>query len=435
LSFERVRTRGSLKPGPNLEAWIYNYPVCGSETYSLDFVVTSSVCQVGDVATMYDTVTPDFRARQRRGEFTFSNMSSTRRVSTIDQPGNGFIRMNAAPNPPACTIGGVPHYDGYMWKGAYLPQMVMNFHHVVRPAPLPIPVGIFSDSDIANMQTEVSTGVLAERGQADSNLFESVAEYKETLRLFHGPISSFFRFFKKNREAMKLMGPHEAWLTYRYGIRPLIQDITMVVEGLSKKVGLRRQTSRRNLTKTLTRSTQISETTFWAIVTANQLETDTVTVRGMCIDEYLATLSSNIGFTAKGLITVPWELVRLSFVVDWFVTLGDFLKSYAPAPGYKTLGGSLVTTRQRSYFWTATNTFQNNFETILRPVTGTCSSLYETKSRGGLSGAGVVIKSDFRFASLTRVADSVALIAALVSQYFADSPVGSAIELTRLKVK
>jgi len=412
----RIRTQGRFLPGPVVTQMGINFPVCGDPTPTPTGVTYGS-CLVGQVSRMADISTKNFRKLQAAGQMIFSPMSQEVVTSSIDDAGNGH-EWQQRPS-PACTISGTQYWIGIAFNG---PALAMAVNATSGPsAPLPSPSASLDNKEIQDLETEVSTSVLASRGLGSTNLFESLAEYKQTTRMFDENFKRFYRFFKKNGPTMKRMTPQDAWLTYRYGIKPLISDLNAIIAGLDKKVGLRRDTTRKSLS---IRRSSVSKFNTGIDVQATyvvaQLLSDDVTVRGMAIDEFLATIGSNIGFTVKGLLTVPWELMRFSFVLDWFVSAGDYLKAYAPAPGYKTIGSCLVTERVLSSLWTCTSTLQNNSNVIIRPCTGACSSTIKTKGRAPLGGPGFVVRSDFRFGSLTRAADAMALLTQTMSRYFAD---------------
>ena len=411
MSDIRIRSKGTFFNAAQCSLKGINYAGCGTTT---DNIVTPfSPCKVGTLVTMADTSTPNFRKRQAKGEFIFNGLSVTTRTSELNMEGSGCVRTTHPLSPPQCPDGS---REVVQWNGPWFPYWVNG-----SVAGLPIAVGspLMSNQKILDLCTEVSTKVLAERGMASSNLFEDLAEIKQTLRLFKGPIKAFHSFFNKNGRKMALMGPAEAWLTYKYGIKPLINSIQTVAGGLKLPVGLRRQTSRSSLNY---REQNVSTSTFShdasCTTTVQTLTTDEVSIRAMAIDEHFASVGSNIGFTAKGLITLPWELLPYSFVADWFITFGDYLKAISPAPGYKSIGGCLVQERTIRTTHTAISSVPVGAFHLLRPDTGICSGTLKTKLRGDLSAPGILFRSDFHFSSLDRVATALALIKVTADRYF-----------------
>lgn len=408
----RQRSKGGFTLSPNL-TYRSRFGNCSDLNWT-NFSA-SSWTLVGVLETMSDIVTPNWKQKMARGEIIFNPMTSSRRESGIVDGGVGayFDTQNIS-----CvatqTRFEVDHQTNFF--SGYLNPL---YGTTAQPVPV---VSAISDLDIADLVTEVSTRLLSERGRADNNLFESVAEYKKTIAMFRKPTDSLFRWSKSNGSKVMKLTPENAWLAYRYGLKPFIKDVTGIIEGLSKKVGNRRKTSRAN--GSLQRSTVESSGTTRSPVslTFNIQKVDSVEVRAMSIDEYAADLISNIGFTGKGLLTLPWELIPYSFVADWFVNVGDFIGALAPAPGYKQLG-SCVTVRRSIYnLYSAGSTSivpASGYRTPpIRGVTGSCYSSLVTKTRSGIGAPGIVLKHDFKLDDAVRLLDALALLKQILERFF-----------------
>jgi hypothetical protein len=416
----RRRSKGQLLPAGNMVELAKNNGAspCGSNSWAVTPNLYGT-CLIGVQKTMDDVVTPHFRQRQAKGEMIFNPMRMSVYTSSIDDPGSGPSHR-AFPT-PTCII------DGQSFFGEIDYASGMLAHVLGGDGTLPIPIGsgIISNNDIENLITEVSTAVIAARGQSSSGLWESVAEFRQTKALFSGPIKYLFNFFRKNGKNMRRMTPAEAWLTYRYGIMPFVHDVTTIVNGLKLPIGVRRDTSRdqrsiRDLGSSMV-DAFFTNKYYFQLSCVTQ---DEIVVRGMSVDEHVANFRDNLGFSTKGLLTVPWDLIPFSFVLDWFVNLGDFLKAYAPSPGYKTIGACITTERTIRTTYTSVNTTWNAGPgaIIVKPLTGTCSATSLLKLRQPIGAPGVVIRSDFRYASLIRVADTMALLSVLAASYFGGGP-------------
>lgn len=413
----RHRSRGTLSAAPNSKIIAKDDGSASSPCSSgIQYVYSSSPsCKVGTLEEMDDVVVANFRKRQKAGEFVFNPLSHRKVTSSVDQVGSGPAFRHFVPTCNPTGLPGGEFFETYSYEGPWLAHFLTGGTNV----PLPVPQGIIDARDIRRLEKEISTSVLAARGQSSQNLWEDVAQYKQTVRLFSGPIRYLWNFFRKNGASMSLMGPASAWLAYRYGVRPFVEDVTTIVSGLDLPVGIRRDTTRKSQEIRELSMTSASVGDSASSTDVNIMLTDTVTCRGMSVDEHMARLHDNIGFSAKGLITVPWDLIPWSFVLDWFVNVGDYLKAFSPAPGYKQIGGCITTERVISALYTPTNTVCTApGYTLLRPLTGACSSTVWTKLRQPLSAPEILIKSDFRFSSLIRVADSIALLSQVASKYF-----------------
>lgn len=407
----RVRSRGKFSASSPLQRWGRNFapPVGPSPTVWYNYENLAGPV-IGEDEVMSDTLTPRWRERVRRGEILPSNpLSYRKRVVKVVSEGLGNLSdFIPTQNPPRTY-----KEEGGAWLYRYL--QAAGYHPNPSTQPLR-PDFIITSSEVEDLSREMSTQVLSKRGTADNNLFESVAEYKQTLALLRNPLASFHRLLRDPRK-LKLADATstaaDTWLVYRYGVLPLIKDITGIIEGLEKRVGRIRKSTR--AAKKISRhgGRLIKGSYSVATVTIDCQTVDTLSVRAVSLDEFFQTVANNIGFTAKGLITLPWELIPYSFVADWFVNVGDFIGALVPSLGLKQLSSSLTVRRSTSTSFTpvATATLVTTPEwPSSRPVSGILYAEEVTRTRSILSAPSIVIKSDFRFDQLTRSADALALI-------------------------
>lgn len=415
----RVRNRGSLKPGPNSQL-LERYKDCTDTSGAWSNGALLKTCKLGVVETMTDTVTSGFSSRRSKGELFFNPMTYSKNQYNYDDQGSGWTwrKVSASCNSP------LMHGETFI-PGTYVSNMLLD--NTDCSSLTLTNDGIISLSDISSLVTEASTSCLAKRGRADDNLFESLAEWRQTLDMLRRPQKILHDFLdtynRKISKIRRIKGASSAWLAYRYGVRPFVQDVTSIINGIGQETGRRRVTSRSAVS-----SSRYSVSTFtvsplwsWATATFRKQISDSVSVRAMSLDEYVASLASNVGFTAKGLITTPWELIPYSFVADWFVNVGDFLNALAPAPGYTQLGSSLTITRQIVNIWTCVSGSVNPaLATIISGgINGQLSSSSLTKTRSAsLSSPGLVIKSDFRLDNPDRVLDGFTLLAQRLNSFF-----------------
>lgn len=405
----RSRSRGALLPGRSSSDEVRWNDCSGNWTV---WSTSPNEFKTGSLQTMNDSVIHRYHERVSRGEIFMNPMSSTR-IESNPETGVGRHVVNKA-DTNFCS--GSPRRWEHRQQSNTSTYAAAAF--ALDPGGLrsgPLPVGkVISDSDVAVMQREATTKVLAGRGHGDSNLFESLAEADQTLGLFRRPLSSLDGFLnRKSAKAFALSGA-AAWLTYRYGVMPFIRDMTNIVEGLGKKVGKRRKTTRAKL-EVSKNSIEIRSTGSyggWASNVSHQV-TDIVSVRAMSLDEYVADLASNIGFTGKGLVTLPWELIPFSFVADWFVNVGDYLNAHVPAFGYKQLASCLTTTRYRTSVYTMLDHFElpGSAWDMVTPPSGTVQGSIQTKTRSPLGDPGLLVKTNFRLDEFPRLADSISLFA------------------------
>lgn len=372
----------------------------------------SFVVGVGDYRWMNDVVTPDFRAKRARGSILMNHMY--RRLTSVQATGSTLSgKHKTLPN------------TGFRWNGC----VAANFFQETvteQGYTLPAMIELLTSDNLNSLVTEVCTSVWNQRGRSQGNLWETLAEFNKSLELFLNPLQRYNkRMYKILKAASRRRGMRESvqttaelWATYRWGIRPIIQDIATVFEGLFKSPGVQRLTTRDkgSLVDTSQSVNIVDNFIHYGVVTDVR---DEIIVRAMSIDDVELTFANHLGFTTKGLVTLPWELVTASFVADWFGNLGDFIGAIAPAPGWHQLGSCYTVTRTRRNQWTVTgvgsgasyDVDENNISTYVRET----SDKYRIPM---LAPPGIIVRSDFRFDKITRVADAISLAVILTKRAF-----------------
>lgn len=413
----RTRSQGLLVLAPTSRRT--NFPLsCASQVWTSP-VVTSSM-YVGSIKSMTDEVVKGFQKKRAEGLTFFNNMFSSERSYEIKDPGTGYmIRDNVLACSPATYSFEQEDTSGlhrFCTQGAVVPgyQTIMISKLVDQAV-------------IDGYVYELATKVASDRGRSQSNLWETLAEFDKTLDMFKHPLSRLTGILDDATKAKKAgrfqgyasNGMSNLYLAYRYGIRPVVSDVEAICQGLKKKVGKQRVTTRASKQISLTRS--ISGVGNLGIVQVNWINSilDTVNVRAMSLDEASLSVMENIGFSSKGLITLPWELVRYSFVSDWAANIGDFIGAIAPAFGWNQLGSCVSIKRDVINTYTALSTTLTNVNyVLLRPVTGVISARETTKSRGPLPAPSLVVKQSFQLDNVTRLADAWSLIAQRANMLF-----------------
>lgn len=375
--------------------------------------------KTGTFVEMHDTVVPNFKKRQGKGEVFFNPMSILKREYS-----NGYHAVGKVTSFPK-TCNSPEMWAEYELRGNWLPHILHR--EVVGNHSMPQYAGLILPKQVNSMQKEVSTGTWNARGRSDNNLWESLAELNRTIDMLYIPLSKLDRLVKTAQRAHRSArylgytkdGVSNLWLKYRYGIRPIISDVEGIVKGLQQRTGRQRRTSRdkesESQSKTLTFTASHGVVRF-------HIQNDvkhTLIVRGMSLDEMIASMLSNIGFTTKGLLTLPWELFSYSFVYDWIINFGDYLGAVTPAFGWNQLGSTMTTKHviENSFKITGAESTHGNYGVSTQPH-GTYYIKVEGKTRTPLMQPGLVVKNDFGFNKPTRLADAAALLAQRFSRTF-----------------
>lgn len=368
----------------------------------------------GTYETMEDVVIPNFHARRKAGEVFFNPMK--RSVWTVTGSGSP---MKIGHTGAGCTAqGGITH-EG---TGPAFPGTVPMIPSLGIPA-LQV---VITPQETQSLLTEVSTSLRNRRGRGDSNLYESLGEWRSTVQMFSRPIARANALHNRVARSIRTgQFPRQlsdelagAWLMARYGLRPLLNDINSVMDNLESAIGKRRITTRAfgSLTGTASGNGTAS-TGNGGTLSYTWHASQAVTVRAMTLDDVSWSRANALGFTTKGLVTVPWELMTLSFVADWFANVGDLLGALAPTPGWENLGAALVATDQSACVYTCTGlvSFAPGYYVSQGPTGSASTSLYQ-KSRGPLTAPGLVVKSNFRLDDPTRLLDALTLLSTRFSR-------------------
>lgn len=169
-------------------------------------------------------------------------------------------------------------------------------------------------------------------------------------------------YWKKSGDKVdpKPVRPLDIWLEYRYGWRLLVKDIYDSLcaisdaqrEGLTTSIKVRHHQSYRGTT--LWRSDQTSKMNS-SLIQADCLETWTVYREVVLTLKYLDQNSRAIGTLQQFGVTNPlnlvWELIPYSFVLDWFVPVGEYLSQLDMFIGKTFQGGtvSYIESRTRAF--------------------------------------------------------------------------------------
>lgn len=141
-----------------------------------------------------------------------------------------------------------------------------------------------------------------------------------------------------------------SWLEYSYGWKPLLQDVYAHAEALAEQM-----TERSNLARTIRKKHKTSAS---KIVTSGQTgfnflqtnQTDSVRSISMVVRYAIPNggVPSFVSFGVLNPLEVAWELVPFSFVADWFLPVGDYLRSLTATHGLVFIDGSFTTKQKQT---------------------------------------------------------------------------------------
>lgn len=274
-----------------------------------------------EVIETWDMPTPGFHKRSRAGEIFNSPYTNIVRSNEVTCPNVTGTILYGTTTIVLSGRQGQQHVDGSM-RTLYLPGSMI---------------------DAARQQAYAGISI------HDTNSILWLGEARECLKMFWEAGSKLVELLRSSkaarvRWAKGLMNRDELrqlYLQIQYGILP-IEDSIKQMSDLFKTKKSQRYTSRGSRQGNLTRMDNTVEPyKEWEI--GRQLtESLNWSVRaGYLYDLDLAGVSKveRLGLTPQNVTETAWALTRLSFVVDWFVSVGPTIAAWSPKVGCRLLAG------------------------------------------------------------------------------------------------
>jgi hypothetical protein len=360
---------------------------------------------VGEYWEMTDVVTPGFHAKKKRGEVVFSPMTSIHTKATMTL---GSATYRKKTNGINCS--GVYHDIGSKADvSGFLPDYCSAVGFT-QGACLVAPL-LISEVDKHNLSADLMTRVLSNVGKSKLNLGEDWAEIDKSLRLLSDLFSDLRKILTNPNFLTKAKSAANIWLLTRYGLKPLINDIFDALLALEKDVGRQRVTTRAR--DSISQSSVRTVTKASATVTHYIREevTDDLEYRVMSLNEYTISTGFNLGFGLKNLGLLAWELIPFSFVIDWFVNIGEYIGSLVPAIDAQQLGSCYVLHRNYSMRITALDEIPISGWTSVSKDTGEYLFARTIKQRVvNMPGPRLHLQSDFKLTERNRCLDALSLV-------------------------
>lgn len=203
----------------------------------------------------------------------------------------------------------------------------------------------FSQNDI----NRLCRNALARAKASDVGLGESLGEYKETVRAFRKPLHGLrsllsASLFSRKGSLRKLRDASSLWLEFRYGWAPLVGTINDLIKKRHNITdgAIYESFAKERVTLQSTNSIYSRIKNSGTYLKAEGTVQTVTTKRGVV---YYRVRDANeltrVRYGMAPIWSVPalaWEFTRLSFVVDWWFNVGNFIQWMTPAPYIEILG-------------------------------------------------------------------------------------------------
>lgn len=226
---------------------------------------------------------------------------------------------------------------------------------------VPAPAGPAATSctSLADAFGTVTNRLLAKIRDVDIDLGVALGEHRETAAFISSSISKVYRSYLKFRhgkisDALQILTgerndkwldiPNVAsnsWLAYSYGLRPLINDVYGAISVFEKKnkpyVPVKTVIAKDSFDLSTT-STYIASGATYSRTMAGKLKV--VGKVSFMVENPLTKSLDSFGLLNP--LNVAWELVPFSFVVDWFMPIGDIISNLVPPQGVSHVNGFIT---------------------------------------------------------------------------------------------
>lgn len=207
---------------------------------------------------------------------------------------------------------------------------------------------------MAGYQDRMVLELLGKISDQKANLAMAYAEAHKTSEQILGTarrVSDAYRHFKRgNLSAVAKtlnipyfpkrngLGVHKTWLEYKYGWMPLLMDVKGTAELFAQHVVGRplRFSVQKRQTVSFNWSEMTPYTAWGGGLTAHYFRYLTGTYNLRCKIECEVTNPHSSALQQMGLTNpalLAWELIPFSFVFDWFISVGDYLKGLSSLHG------------------------------------------------------------------------------------------------------
>lgn len=337
-----------------LENWVTTPP------RPWDYSVTQSYKSGRTYSRSWDTVVPQWKPKINRGEIVSNDHLMVKLNSTF-HPLYMFTKVKSGSDITS-TYGGV-FPTGFSLASDNIP--------IPLPDTLAKALALIS-SDAGSLRAEAVTTAFSRVDVSELEMLASLGEMPETIDWFGDVLRRLIAAMAmlKKRQYLDVMKQlkslktgkglyratkgtaniaEDTWMEWRYAIRPLIFEVKSYLEALDSKIETElRKTARKQVYDKTYSESIVTGSTSSVVYRADvrRKETTERLIRAGVIyslDPELTGWWTHLGLDAP--VSAAWAVTRLSFVLDWFFNIGQWIASWEPRLGLTPLTSWVVETR------------------------------------------------------------------------------------------
>lgn len=324
----------------------YDHTAVNGNKTSYTYGRSTNYFWTGNSKQISDETHPGYAKRKAKGAIIMGNMHLTNTTCSFTDK--------------SCTQGPHPTWGTRVSRGNF-------FGYATRPSD---PVTEL-DSFLSQMKALALIKAYAEIDKGAISSAEYVAELSTTIGMLRRPFKNSRKLIGKIVKARDGLlkttsnfaeASANAWLEYRYGWKPILSDVAKVVTAthdVRERMQRRRLVARGRESLTLNREKAFSvsggiptwDTILGSVESKNQLSASAGVIYEVRERTATSALSQYLCADTHNTPQNVWNILPYSFVVDWFVNVGDWLAAVTPNPNISVRGNWVTTVHEKDLIY------------------------------------------------------------------------------------
>lgn len=314
---------------------------------------TLSMGSLTEITT--DVVTPGFHRLMQKGSI-INNPFRSEKINVTTTPPGYYEHVYYKTNGSYCTLHQPPVYHNLYYKS-------YGEWRQGHPGTLTMDASL----RVAKRQAVIDAAVTQANANIDTSemlVLASAAESGKTVESMRNILWRLYKIMKKVRRLdlaalSRELSPKELadrYMEARYAIRPLLYDARGIARSFQEERGHSRRTFRGSADDSYELNETVSDVAFGLYLTLGSFTKNlkyTVSARsGVLCDINVTDLSI---YGIDQIVETAWELAPFSFIVDWFVGVGDWIAAHTPNAGVRQLASWVTVSENHTATTTATS--------------------------------------------------------------------------------